>query len=71
MGEYMLADETYDKLLDKLADRKFAGIPAGLRSNLVAYYGNVASLPASTRAQRKRQARIRQQLALLDAVPQP
>ena len=60
-----------DKLLDKLADRKFANVSAGLRTNLVAYYGGVTSLPASTRAQRKRHARIGQQLALLDAVPQP
>jgi hypothetical protein len=71
MGEYTLADETYDKLLEKLADRKFGGVSASLRSNLVAYYGNVASLPASTSSQRARVARIHQQLALLDTVPQP
>ena len=47
MGEYTLADETYDKLLEKLADAKFGGVPASLRSNLVAYY---ATSPRSRRA---------------------
>lgn len=38
-GEYTLADETYDELLDKLADREFADVPAALRTNIVAFYG--------------------------------
>ena len=70
-GEYTLADETYNQLLGKLADRKFANVPEGLRSNLRAYYGNLDSLPAGTKDQRAQSARIRQQLALLDAVKQP
>lgn len=37
-GEYMGADLTYDKLLDKLASHKFAGISADLRSNILDYY---------------------------------
>lgn len=36
-GEYALADVTYDDLLDKLADRKFADVPAALSANIVAY----------------------------------
>ena len=66
-GEYALADETYDELLGKLAERQFANVSKTLRSNLVAYYGDVESLPVGTDAQRKRSARIRQQLALLHA----
>jgi hypothetical protein len=71
MGEYTLADETYDKLLEKLADRKFANVSEGLRANLLAYYEKVNSFPADTKAQRERSARIRQQLVLLEAGTQP
>ncbi len=66
-GEYSLADDTYDELLGKLADRVFADISEELRSDLVAYYGHLDSLPAGTGAERKRATRIRQQLARLDA----
>lgn len=52
-GEYSLADETYDELLEKLADREFAGVSKALRSNLVAFYGDVKSFPAGTDDQRK------------------
>ncbi|HET9833632.1 MAG TPA: zinc dependent phospholipase C family protein, partial [Vicinamibacterales bacterium] len=57
-GEYSMADETYDELLGKLADHKFAGVSDSLRSNLMDYYGDVNALPA----------KIREQLAQLDAV---
>ena len=71
MGEYSLADETYEKLLGKLADRKFADVSNGLRANLLAYYGKVGSLPTGTDAQRERSARIREQLTLLEAGTRP
>jgi hypothetical protein len=67
-GEYSMADETYDELLGKLADHKFSGVSESLRLNLVAYYGDVDSVPAVTDAQRKLSAKIRERLALLDAV---
>ena len=67
-GEYSLADETYDQLLGKLADRKFADVPEGLRSNLLDYYGDVGSLPDGTDPERARTARIREQLGRLGAV---
>ncbi len=70
-GEYSLADETYDQLLGKLADRKFADVPEGLRSNILEYYGDVGSLPHGTDAQRTRAARIREQLGRLGAVTRP
>jgi zinc dependent phospholipase C len=58
-GEYALADSTYDELLDTLADRKFAGVTAGLTANIMAYYGSEASAP-----------KVQSQLALLrTAVP--
>lgn len=37
-GQYLGADLAYDKLLGKLANRKFAGVPAGLRTNILDYY---------------------------------
>jgi zinc dependent phospholipase C len=49
-GEYTLADETYDELLDRLADREFADVPRALSANIVTFYGasdlRVASLAA-------------------------
>jgi hypothetical protein len=36
-GQYQGADLAYDKLLDKLADRKFAGVAADLRINILDY----------------------------------
>jgi zinc dependent phospholipase C len=70
-GEYSLADETYDELLGKLADRAFANVSESLRSSLVAYYGDVDSVAARTDAERKRSAKVRQQLAGLDVVKSP
>jgi hypothetical protein len=37
-SQYLGTDLTYDKLLGKLADHKFVGISAELRSNLLDYY---------------------------------
>ena len=54
-----MADETYDELLGKLADHKFAGVSDSLRLNLVDYYGDVNCA---------RRREIREQLAQLDAV---
>jgi hypothetical protein len=70
-GEYSLADDTYDELLAKLDDRAFANVSANLRSNLVAFYGDVHSLAAGTDAEWKRSTRVRQQLARLDAAKGP
>jgi hypothetical protein len=66
-GEYSLADDTYDELLGKLAEHAFANASEALRSNVVAYYGDVDSLPAGTDVERKRVARIRRHFAQLDA----
>ena len=70
-GEYTMADDAYDELLGKLADHDFANIPADLRSDLVAFYGDVDSFPAGTEADVKRSAKIRKYLAQLDATTPP
>jgi hypothetical protein len=66
-GEYPLADETYVKLLDKLADRKFAGVPDPLRKNIAAFYAALPSRNLSKKEQ-KRLAKVREQLAILNDV---
>ena len=38
--EYKLADQTYAKLVAKLADRNFDLVTPGLQANLLAFYGN-------------------------------
>jgi hypothetical protein len=38
-GEYMLSDRTYDKLLTKLAAKKFDGVTPELRTNILSFYG--------------------------------
>lgn len=40
-GEYALADETYAKLLDKLASRDFNHATPELRENILAFYGDL------------------------------
>jgi hypothetical protein len=66
-GEYSLADVTYDELLDKLADRKSADVPASLSANLVAYYGNADPSPGTIRDDQKRSTKFRERLASLKA----
>lgn len=40
-GEYELADETYAKLVRKLADNNFEGVLPDLRENILAFYSNL------------------------------
>ena len=37
-GKYQGADFAYDKLVEKLADKNFAGVSADLRDNILRYY---------------------------------
>ena len=63
LGEYGLADKTYEKLLGKLADRKFQDVPPALARNITAYYGDVRILPDDTSRRHKRSNKVRAQLA--------
>jgi hypothetical protein len=40
-GEYLLTDRTYDKLLIKLAEKKFDGVTPELRENIVSFYAQM------------------------------
>ena len=66
-GEYPLADETYAELVDKLAKRGFAGVPEPLRANVTRFYANFDPLPNESKKERKRDARVKQELAALSA----
>ena len=37
-GEYALTDRTYDKLLEKLAQKKFDGVTPAIRENILDFY---------------------------------
>ncbi len=65
-GEYELADETYAKLLDRLAKRKFEGVAPALRRNIDAFY-RAAPDRVSGRAERKRLERVHRQLLELNS----
>jgi hypothetical protein len=66
-GEYSLADVTYDELVDKLADRRFADVSAALSANIVGYYGAADPLPGAISDEQRRSTRIRLQVASLKA----
>jgi hypothetical protein len=42
-GEYELSDKTYDRLLELLAERKFAGATSEIRANILAFYDGMKS----------------------------
>jgi len=65
-GEYALADETYDQLLDKLSDRKFADVPPALRENMSRYYASADPPAPQGRKARKRAERTQREVAALD-----
>ncbi len=65
-GEYKLTAKTYEKLLDKLADKKFSTLDAALQSNVLAYFDAAKGIPPGNKAKdvEKRQkelAALRQQ----------
>ena len=64
--EYALADKTYSELLDELAARNFAGVPAGMRANLLSYYSQPVRDPKKKK-ERKRWERTQSELAQLRA----
>jgi hypothetical protein len=44
-GEYQLADETYDQLVDKLSSRRFDLVTPDLRANILTFYASSRLLP--------------------------
>jgi hypothetical protein len=66
-GEYALADETYEQLLDKLADGNFADVSAGLRADILRFYSN-STTSGDSKAQRERWEKTQKELAQLRGV---
>jgi hypothetical protein len=42
-GEYQLTDQTYDRLLKKLAEKKFENVSAELRENILRFYAGMSA----------------------------
>jgi len=66
-GTYRLTDETYAALLKRVT-RDTAMPPLGLRQNILAFYAN-PSAPIATRRNRKKWARVQEELAVLRVMP--
>lgn len=49
-GTYRLADEACGKLLEKLSEKKFAGLDSALRESILKFYGNAAPNEAKVAA---------------------
>ena len=62
LGEYPLADETYAELLEKLASRRFAGMPGALRLNIERFYSGFAAWTPTNRKERRRAQEVGEHL---------
>src|ERR1700681_2442295 len=67
-GEYRLTDETYARLLDKLAKTKFADLKPDVRQDILAFYQN-PSAPNFTKKKRDKWNKVQQELDQLRANP--
>jgi len=67
LGEYSLADKTYEKLVSALKDDKFAKLPPELAENILAFFGQVDVLPGDTSRHHKRTAHLRRDLEMMAA----
>src|SRR5215510_14109471 len=63
-GMYRLADETYMKLVDKLADNGFAGMPRELRNDILNFYTD-RPVALSRDNDQKRSRKLQRQLEML------
>jgi hypothetical protein len=66
-GHYGLADKSYAQLLDRLAERHFADVPAEVRTDVLKYYG-AEDAPYATKRDAKAWAKVQDELAQLKAV---
>ena len=66
-GDYALADETYDALVERLSKRRFEGVTAALRRNVISFYGADSAPSQGSRKERKEWERVQRNLAALSA----
>ncbi|HYM07740.1 MAG TPA: zinc dependent phospholipase C family protein [Terriglobales bacterium] len=71
-GKYKGTDEAYAKLLGKLADHQYTGMPPELRRNILAYYKdlNPPVSAKSTKKEKAESAKLLDQLDRLKGVPE-
>jgi hypothetical protein len=62
LGEYSLADETYQRLVEKLADGHFTDVAPALAANITEFFGDGAVLPGDRSRHHKDSAKLRHQL---------
>jgi len=67
-GQYWLSDSTHAKLLDKLADQKFAGLTPELRAELLQFFGG-GDVPFALKKDKKAWARLQSELEALRNAP--
>jgi hypothetical protein len=67
-GEYVLADKTYARLLDELAQNNFASLSADLKDNILGFYSNL-NAPFATKRNKKEWQKTLDDLAKLKAAP--
>ncbi len=67
-GVYFMNDDTFAKLLGKLAEEKFAGAPSELRADILKFYGD-SNGDYSTKKDPKAWAKVQAELEQLKAAP--
>ena len=65
-AQYTLADDTYAKLLDQLAQEKFATVTPEMRAEIMEYYSNL-DLPIKTKKDKKKWKKVLVELDQLKA----
>ena len=63
-GMYTMSDKTYAKLVHRLAEHQFKGVPAQLREQIITFYQS-DSAPVSTKRNRKEWAKLQAELQQL------
>ena len=67
-GKYKLSDTTHAKLLDKLAEQKFAGMTSEIRAELLGFFG-ADDTPFAMKKDKKAWTKLRGQLEELKSAP--
>jgi hypothetical protein len=67
-AEYSLADDTYAKLVTKLADKKFAQTSPALKDNILQFYAN-GNAPVKTKEEQQKWAKVSAALEQLKSTP--
>jgi hypothetical protein len=67
-GNYAMADKTYAKLLDALAERHFNGVTPELGNNILTFYAD-PNAPVAAKKDPKEWQRVKAELEGLEAVP--